>query len=90
MEILWKKRQSEILNAIAMKRIGKPEEIANAVMFFSSEQSGFITGQTLAVTGVSIIFMYSIAIDIGGTFTDIIISDGKDNFSIAKVPSTPV
>ena len=46
-----KKRQSEILNAIAMKRIGKPEEIANAVMFFSSEQSGFITGQTLAVTG---------------------------------------
>ena len=33
--------------------------------------------------------MYSIAIDIGGTFTDIIISDGKDNFSIAKVPSTP-
>ena len=40
-----KKRQSEILNAIAMKRIGKPEEIANAVMFFSSEQSGFITGQ---------------------------------------------
>ena len=46
-----KKRQLEILNAIAMKRIGKPEDIANAVMFFSSEQSGFITGQTLAVTG---------------------------------------
>ena len=32
-----KKRQSEILNAIAMRRIGKPEEIANAVMFFSSD-----------------------------------------------------
>ncbi len=51
----WKsygtQRQEEILNSIAMKRIGTPEEIAYAVLFFASEFSSFVTGQTLAVTG---------------------------------------
>lgn len=32
-------------------RMGEPEEIANAVYFFSSSQSDFITGQTLLVNG---------------------------------------
>ncbi|MDD7295598.1 MAG: SDR family oxidoreductase, partial [Oscillospiraceae bacterium] len=33
------------------QRIGKPEEIANAVCFLASEQASFITGQILAVNG---------------------------------------
>lgn len=34
-----------------LQRIGKPEEIANAVCFLASEQASFITGQILAVNG---------------------------------------
>lgn len=32
-------------------RIGTPEEIARAVLFFADEKSGFITGQTLGIDG---------------------------------------
>jgi 3-oxoacyl-[acyl-carrier protein] reductase len=34
-----------------MRRIGKPDDIANAVIFFSSNLANWVTGQTLAVTG---------------------------------------
>jgi len=37
--------------AIAMRRFGKPQEIAAAVAFLTSEGAGYITGQTLAVDG---------------------------------------
>ena len=34
-----------------IKRVGKPEEIADAVLFFLSDKSSYITGQVLAVDG---------------------------------------
>lgn len=37
--------------AAAMNRLGEPEEIAEAVTFFSSERASFITGQILSVDG---------------------------------------
>jgi 2-hydroxycyclohexanecarboxyl-CoA dehydrogenase len=37
--------------AVPMKRLGEPEEVAAAVAFLASEQAGFITGQTLSVSG---------------------------------------
>jgi 2-hydroxycyclohexanecarboxyl-CoA dehydrogenase len=37
--------------AVPMKRLGKPEDIAAAVRFFASEDAGYITGQTLSVSG---------------------------------------
>jgi 3-oxoacyl-[acyl-carrier protein] reductase len=40
-----------ILDHQAVKRRGRPEEIADAMMFFASDRSGFITGQTLNVDG---------------------------------------
>jgi 3-oxoacyl-[acyl-carrier protein] reductase len=40
-----------ILDHQAVKRRGRPEEIANAMVFFASDRSGFITGQTLNVDG---------------------------------------
>ena len=41
----------ERLNSIKMKRIGKPEDVANAVLFFASDLSAYITGQVLGVDG---------------------------------------
>jgi 3-oxoacyl-[acyl-carrier protein] reductase len=32
-------------------RIGQPEDIAPAAVFFASEDSAWITGQTLSITG---------------------------------------
>ena len=37
--------------AVPMRRLARPEEIAAAVAFFASERAGFITGQTLSVSG---------------------------------------
>jgi 2-hydroxycyclohexanecarboxyl-CoA dehydrogenase len=37
--------------AVPMRRLAQPEEIAAAVAFFASERAGFITGQTLSVSG---------------------------------------
>ncbi len=37
--------------AIPMRRLGRPEDIAPAVAFLASEEAGFITGQTLSVSG---------------------------------------
>jgi NAD(P)-dependent dehydrogenase (short-subunit alcohol dehydrogenase family) len=40
-----------ILHRTAMKRWGRPEEIADAVLFLSSDRASFITGETLIVDG---------------------------------------
>jgi 2-hydroxycyclohexanecarboxyl-CoA dehydrogenase len=40
-----------IKRAVPMKRLGTPEDVAAAVAFLASEESGFITGQTLSVSG---------------------------------------
>ena len=37
--------------AVPMRRLGQPEEIGAAVTFLASERAGFITGQTLSVSG---------------------------------------
>ncbi len=36
---------------IPVGRVGRPEEVAHAVLFFACEESGYITGQTLPITG---------------------------------------
>jgi 2-hydroxycyclohexanecarboxyl-CoA dehydrogenase len=35
----------------ALKRIGKPEEVASAVLYLASDESAFITGQAISVDG---------------------------------------
>jgi NAD(P)-dependent dehydrogenase (short-subunit alcohol dehydrogenase family) len=44
-------RVERIRPSIPMKRIGKPEEIAEAVMFLLSDASSYVTGTTLRVSG---------------------------------------
>ncbi len=36
---------------IPMGRWGKPDDVAAAVLYFASEEAGFVTGQTVAVNG---------------------------------------
>jgi len=43
--------QRRLVESIAMRRLGKPEDIAHAVLFFSSDFASWITGQTLSVDG---------------------------------------
>jgi 3-oxoacyl-[acyl-carrier protein] reductase len=43
--------QRNFLQNIAMRRIGAPQDIADAVTFLASEHASWITGQTLPVTG---------------------------------------
>lgn len=43
--------QQALVERIALKRLGTPADIAHAVLFFASEQAGWITGQVLAVDG---------------------------------------
>jgi 2-hydroxycyclohexanecarboxyl-CoA dehydrogenase len=37
--------------AVPMRRLGEPEDVAAAVAFLASEAAGYITGQTLSVSG---------------------------------------
>lgn len=39
------------IQAQPIKRVGRPDDIANAVAFLASEAAGFITGEVLHVTG---------------------------------------
>lgn len=45
------KLEKEIAASYPLRRIGQPEDIANAVIFFASEQANWITGQVLHVGG---------------------------------------
>jgi 2-hydroxycyclohexanecarboxyl-CoA dehydrogenase len=40
-----------LARAIPMRRIGRADDVAPAVVFLASEAAGFITGQTLSVSG---------------------------------------
>ena len=40
-----------LTRAVPMRRLGEPEDAAAAVAFLASERAGFITGQTLSVSG---------------------------------------
>jgi 3-oxoacyl-[acyl-carrier protein] reductase len=43
--------KSKIMAQIPMARMGKPDDIANAVKFLCSEDASYITGQVIAVNG---------------------------------------
>ncbi|MCJ7704569.1 MAG: 3-oxoacyl-[acyl-carrier-protein] reductase [Desulfobacterales bacterium] len=45
------KAKEELKRMIPMERLGKPEDVAQAVLFLVSENSSYITGQVLNVNG---------------------------------------
>jgi 3-oxoacyl-[acyl-carrier protein] reductase len=43
--------QKELVQGIAARRLGRPEDIANGVQFFVAERSSWVTGQTISIDG---------------------------------------
>jgi 3-oxoacyl-[acyl-carrier protein] reductase len=41
----------EYKKQIPLRRFGKPEEVANAILFLASEEASYITGQVIPITG---------------------------------------
>jgi 3-oxoacyl-[acyl-carrier protein] reductase len=50
-DLAWQERARTIGSLAMMRRIGEPDDIANAVAFFASPASGWVTAQVLAVDG---------------------------------------
>ncbi|UGY94823.1 SDR family oxidoreductase [Streptomyces gobiensis] len=48
---LYEGREEEVVRSYPMGRLGTPEDIGGAAAFLTSDQSGWITGQTLVVDG---------------------------------------
>ncbi|HCS40146.1 MAG TPA: 3-oxoacyl-ACP reductase [Anaerolineaceae bacterium] len=44
-------RRELLIESIPMRRLGKPDEIGEAVAFLASDQASYITGQAIAVNG---------------------------------------
>jgi NAD(P)-dependent dehydrogenase (short-subunit alcohol dehydrogenase family) len=44
-------RRAAMVAGVPLKRIGTPDEIANAILFLTSDKASFITGQVLSVDG---------------------------------------
>ena len=44
-------KRKAIIEAIPLKRLGRPEDVAEAVLFLASEKAGFITGEILDING---------------------------------------
>ena len=45
------KLRTALEKAIPMRRLAQPDDLANAVAFFASPESNYVTGQTLSVSG---------------------------------------
>jgi 3-oxoacyl-[acyl-carrier protein] reductase len=50
-DALSEKVRDELITQIPLERLGSADDIANAVVFLASEQSGYITGHVLSVNG---------------------------------------
>ncbi|HAH31522.1 MAG TPA: 3-oxoacyl-[acyl-carrier-protein] reductase [Elusimicrobia bacterium] len=50
-EGLKEEAKSKLLEMIPLGRLGKPEDVAKAVLFLAGEDSSYITGQVLSVNG---------------------------------------
>ncbi|WP_254763223.1 SDR family NAD(P)-dependent oxidoreductase [Natrinema marinum] len=47
----WEARKEEMSKFYPLKRLGRPEDIANAMLFLASDEASWITGQALVVDG---------------------------------------
>ena len=45
------KVQEQFIGKIPLKKFGQPADVANACLFLASEQSAYVTGSCIEVTG---------------------------------------
>ena len=45
------KEDNPLLQQVPMKKMGKPEDVANVALFLASPESDYITGETIRVDG---------------------------------------
>ena len=50
-EVSAPETQEKAAKAYPLRRLGKPEDVANVVVFLASDAASFITGQTISVSG---------------------------------------
>lgn len=50
-DVLTDKQKQNLLDQIPMRRLGEPEEIANAALFLASDLAKYLTGQVITVDG---------------------------------------
>jgi 3-oxoacyl-[acyl-carrier protein] reductase len=50
---MGEERQRALVEGLALRRLGAPEDIAGGVLFFASDLAGWVTGQTISIDGGS-------------------------------------
>lgn len=50
-DALGEQAQEQILNAIPLKRAGKPQDVADLAVFLAGDKSNYITGQVISIDG---------------------------------------
>jgi len=45
------KKRKAVIESLPVRRMGKPEDVAHAILFLSSDEASFITGETLNLNG---------------------------------------
>jgi 2-hydroxycyclohexanecarboxyl-CoA dehydrogenase len=51
MAVVPDKVKEALTKAIPFRRLGRPEEVADAILFFASDRAAYVTGQVLSVSG---------------------------------------
>ncbi len=50
-DVMTSEYYESVINKTPLRRFGKPQDVANAVLYLASDEAEFITGQTLKVNG---------------------------------------
>ncbi|WP_332642208.1 SDR family oxidoreductase [Aeromicrobium sp.] len=54
-EALWSEHEEALNSKTPLRRIGEPQDVSSAIMFLASNESSWITGETLVVDGGQVI-----------------------------------
>ena len=50
-DALTEEQRSKMLELVAMKRYGDPQEVASVISFLCSEDASYVTGQVVEISG---------------------------------------